>query len=157
MPSRLDELKQAFQFFDSDSDGHITVKELSQALTSLGKTTSLADAEKIVKKLDLDHNGTLDFTEFLTLMTSNESCNKKMTKKEAKMSRGPLHEQFERQLKKMFAGINEQHGDMEDKDFLDYDEFHEFMKQFNVELTELEMYDMFKRNCWNTCHSFLNS
>lgn len=62
------ELKEAFQIFDKDNDGFITIKELATVMRSLGQNPTDAELQEILKEYDRDDSGTIDFKEFLALM-----------------------------------------------------------------------------------------
>lgn len=66
-------LKQAFRVFDKDNDGFITVKELQSVLLSLGlqEGRSLIKCQQMIKGVDVDGNGKVDFQEFKKLMSSD--------------------------------------------------------------------------------------
>ncbi|KIY94967.1 hypothetical protein MNEG_12994 [Monoraphidium neglectum] len=52
----------AFKYFDLDGDGHITRAELEQVLASKG---DLGDAADIIKAVDQDGDGTVDYAEVM--------------------------------------------------------------------------------------------
>merc|ERR1711998_404351 len=54
---QLDEIREAFTLFDSDASGAIDVRELKAAMRALGFD------------IDNDGNGTIEFAEFLGMMT----------------------------------------------------------------------------------------
>ena len=159
MPTKIEELKEAFRFFDEDSDGEVNAQELADAMNLIGANVTIEDTAQIILYLDKNSNGTLDFAEFITLMEKKEAeqeeekkdqekqkkggkTKNKLQKKSKRalkeeLSFGPMHKEFEQQLRNMFSQTH-------NKDFLDYDEFSDFMKKFNKDLTELELYDMFK-------------
>ncbi len=56
------ELHAAFSAFDADGSGTISLRELRQAMHTLG--ASEADAEAMLEALDRDHDGTISFDEF---------------------------------------------------------------------------------------------
>ena len=62
------EFKEAFTLFDKDGDGTISTKELETVMTSLGQKPTLAELEMMIKEVDVDGNGEIDFGEFLTMM-----------------------------------------------------------------------------------------
>ena len=51
-----------------DGGGSITSDELGDVMRSLGQKPSLAEVEMMVKEIDADGNGEIDFPEFLTMM-----------------------------------------------------------------------------------------
>jgi Ca2+-binding EF-hand superfamily protein len=68
-------LKEAFEVFDKDKDGFISVEELALVLSSLG----LRDGNKIneeciemISKVDVDGDGMVNFNEFKKMMMNKE-------------------------------------------------------------------------------------
>lgn len=57
----LQEFKEAFALFDQDGDGTITIKELGMVMRSLGQNPSLSDLKEMIREVDADGNGTIDF------------------------------------------------------------------------------------------------
>jgi len=55
-------------FFLRDGDGTITTEELGTVMRSLGQPTKESDLKSMIKEVDADGSGTLDFAEFLTMM-----------------------------------------------------------------------------------------
>lgn len=62
------EFKEAFAIFDKDGDGSITCSELGMVMKSLGQKPTEAELLAMVKEVDADQNGEIDFPEFLTMM-----------------------------------------------------------------------------------------
>ena len=67
---KIAEFQCAFELFDKDHDGFITTKELATVIADLGQTPSQNDLNEMIKEVDLDGNGSIDFNEFLELMAS---------------------------------------------------------------------------------------
>ena len=65
---QIEELQAAFQIFDKDSDGVITIQELEEVVRSLGQVTRPEDVKEMISQLDADNSGTVDFHEFLMMM-----------------------------------------------------------------------------------------
>lgn len=57
--------------FDADGNGHVTVAELSTVLKELGEPTPAYKIRDMIKEVDLDENGTVEFDEFLAV---SEAC-----------------------------------------------------------------------------------
>jgi len=61
---KLERLRAVFMHIDTNRDGTLTLKELNEGLVSAG----VADASALpdlAKKIDTDHSGSIDYTEFL--------------------------------------------------------------------------------------------
>lgn len=64
----MDSFKKAFRLFDKDGDGHIQTKELRAALRNLGQNPTDLELQDIFNEMDIDRNGTIDFTEFIKML-----------------------------------------------------------------------------------------
>ena len=65
---QIAEFKEAFTLFDKDGDGAITTQELRTVMQSLGQNPTEAELRDMIKEVDQDGSGSIDFPEFLTLM-----------------------------------------------------------------------------------------
>ena len=81
-PQRKDVLA-AFNHFDSDGSGSIDLSELGVAMKSLGFEPRQDDLKAMLGSIDDDENGTINFEEFLDMMTIkiSESAAKKECEK----------------------------------------------------------------------------
>merc|ERR1712178_368259 len=63
-------LAAAFDIFDLDNDGQITQAELKQVLAvdGVSEVVGLESVESIIKELDKDGDGSIDFQEFMAMM-----------------------------------------------------------------------------------------
>merc|ERR1712151_376802 len=66
---QIQEFKEAFALFDKDGDGTITTKELGTVMRSLGQNPTEAELHDMINEVDNDGSGTIDFAEFLSLMS----------------------------------------------------------------------------------------
>lgn len=82
---QLAELKEAFQLFDRDGDGKITVKEFSIVMRALGQIPTEEDIKKYTTSI-IDQDGTISLDNFIITM-ANQVAKRKSTKEE-------LHEAF---------------------------------------------------------------
>merc|ERR1712139_425660 len=63
------EIKEAFDLFDTDGSGNIDVKELTIAMKALGCEPKAGEIEKMIADVDDDASGEIGFPEFLQMMT----------------------------------------------------------------------------------------
>lgn len=63
-------LKEAFDVFDKDKDGLISVEELALVLTSLGlrEGKKIEECKEMIRKVDMDGDGMVNFNEFKRMM-----------------------------------------------------------------------------------------
>jgi len=64
------EIREAFDLFDTDGSGTIDAKELKVAMRALGFEPSKEEIRKLISEIDKDGSGTVDFNEFLAMMTT---------------------------------------------------------------------------------------
>ena len=62
--------------FDRDGDGTVSLKELGEFLRTFGQEPTESELYDMVRDVDTDKNGTIDFDEFLEMMS------KRMTNKD---------------------------------------------------------------------------
>ncbi|KAG6411182.1 hypothetical protein SASPL_129260 [Salvia splendens] len=64
------DLRDAFDVFDGNKDGRITVEELGMVLSSLGfsEGSKIEDCKEMIRKVDVDGDGMVDFEEFKKMM-----------------------------------------------------------------------------------------
>eukprot|EP00468_Gymnochlora_sp_CCMP2014_P000121 CAMPEP_0167744782 /NCGR_PEP_ID=MMETSP0110_2-20121227/2781_1 /TAXON_ID=629695 /ORGANISM="Gymnochlora sp., Strain CCMP2014" /LENGTH=144 /DNA_ID=CAMNT_0007629339 /DNA_START=271 /DNA_END=705 /DNA_ORIENTATION=- len=64
----LDDLRVAFRMFDKNNDGHISVKEMEEVFKTMGLEVSDEEVEKMMSDANVNHEGEMDFPEFVKLM-----------------------------------------------------------------------------------------
>ncbi|GMT32446.1 hypothetical protein PFISCL1PPCAC_23743, partial [Pristionchus fissidentatus] len=68
----LKEYRQLFNMFDTDGSGAIGNEELKQAMISIGMDSNEEEIDKIIKEVDADGNGEIDFDEFCACMKKSQ-------------------------------------------------------------------------------------
>merc|ERR1712144_181182 len=66
--TQLNEVKEAFDLFDTDGSGSIDAKELKVAMRALGFEPK-EEIQKMIQDVDDDGSGTIEFPEFMTMMS----------------------------------------------------------------------------------------
>lgn len=65
----MEELREAFALFDKDNDGCITSKELMTVMNGLRLQITEQEIVDLINNVDVDGSGTVDFNEFLRMMS----------------------------------------------------------------------------------------
>lgn len=65
-----EDMREAFNVFDQNGDGFITVEELRSVLQSLGlkQGRTIEDCKKMINKVDVDGDGRVNYREFKQMM-----------------------------------------------------------------------------------------
>lgn len=63
------ELKEAFRLYDKEGNGYITTAVLREILAALDDKLTPEDLDGIIEEIDEDGSGTIDFDEFMEMMT----------------------------------------------------------------------------------------
>lgn len=69
---KIAEIHDVFNMFDSDKSGDIDISELKAAFALLDPEMVEEEVEELMAELDADGNGTIEFEEFLQMMTKKE-------------------------------------------------------------------------------------
>merc|ERR1712216_877755 len=69
------DLREAFELFDTDGSGAIDIAELNTAMSALGFEPKKGEIDKMVRDMDKDGDATVDLEEFFIMMA--EQMNKK--------------------------------------------------------------------------------
>ncbi|XP_074558769.1 putative calcium-binding protein CML18 [Curcuma longa] len=64
------ELREAFDVYDLDGNGLISAEELHRVLKQLGEKCSVKDCKRMIRSVDVDGDGNVDFEEFKRMMAN---------------------------------------------------------------------------------------
>jgi Ca2+-binding EF-hand superfamily protein len=121
----VNEIKEAFDLFDSDKSGEIDSEELKQALKNLGIDAKNQTLANMMADLDKDGSGKIDFDEFINMMT-------------AKMSDRDTREDLQKVFR-LFLGDDDKSEKIELK------HLKRVARELNENMTEEELDEMIKR------------
>jgi len=65
----MEEMKMAFRAFDTDGDGKVSKEEFRLCMLNFGERFSEDEIEEMVKQADTDDDGSIDFSEFVYMIT----------------------------------------------------------------------------------------
>ncbi|XP_050523873.1 troponin C, isoallergen Bla g 6.0101-like [Daktulosphaira vitifoliae] len=66
------ELKEAFRLYDKEGNGYITTVVLREILKELDDKITNEDLDMMIEEIDSDGSGTVDFDEFMEVMTGGD-------------------------------------------------------------------------------------
>ncbi|XP_045474280.1 troponin C, isoallergen Bla g 6.0101-like [Harmonia axyridis] len=66
------ELKEAFRLYDKEGNGYITTSTLKEILKELDDNLTSDELDMIITEIDTDGSGTVDFDEFMEVMTGGD-------------------------------------------------------------------------------------
>ncbi len=122
-PGEIEDLRESFALFDTDSDGFITTTELGLVMKSLGRVFSPKQLKELVAIADADGNGTIEFQELVDLMEKNT-----------------VKYTFLDEMKKAFC-----HFDKDGNGFISPLELRKAMLRMKIKLSKVEFVLMLKR------------
>ena len=119
---QITEYRSAFSSFDKDNNGEIDVDELRFVFKQLGVFMDDEQLGTLIRQVDTDENGIIDFEEFLTLMQ--------------------LGQEEESEEADMLAAFKE--FDLDGDGFIDKEELKNVMVSLGEEMSEEELRNMMK-------------
>lgn len=66
-----EELREAFRMYDKEGNGYIPTSALREILRALDDKLTNDELEEMISEIDTDNSGTVDFDEFMEMMTGD--------------------------------------------------------------------------------------
>jgi Ca2+-binding EF-hand superfamily protein len=66
-----EELREAFRMYDKEGNGYIKTTELREILRALDDKLTEDELDEMITEIDTDGSGTVDFDEFMEMMTGD--------------------------------------------------------------------------------------
>ena len=66
-------LKAAFSVFDTSGDGFISAEEMRRIMINVGEPVTLDDVEQVIRKVDIDGDGVINYDEFTKVIIEEKS------------------------------------------------------------------------------------
>ncbi|XP_046391181.1 troponin C, isoallergen Bla g 6.0101 [Ischnura elegans] len=66
------ELREAFRLYDKEGNGYITTSVLREILKELDDKITAEELDMMIEEIDSDGSGTVDFEEFMEVMTGGD-------------------------------------------------------------------------------------
>jgi len=151
---QIDEIKEAFNLFDTDQSGSIDYRELKAAMKALGFDVKKDELKKMIADVDADGSGNIEFPEFLDMMTGkmDEKDTREMIDKSFKLFDDDQTGRISfRNLKRVAAELGE---NMSDEDIMEMLAFHD--KDGDGEINSDEFYRIMKKKNANPLESLLD-
>merc|ERR1711968_295748 len=130
---QIEEIREAFNLFDADNSGAIDVRELKAAMRALGFEVKKEELKKMISDIDNDGNGSIEFAEFLQMMTG------KMGEKDSREDIEKVFKLFDDEELQDMINQADRDGDGE----INLDEFYRIMKKKGNFLEDLSSDDDF--------------
>ncbi|TYZ58683.1 hypothetical protein PybrP1_001942 [[Pythium] brassicae (nom. inval.)] len=124
-------VRQQFEHYDADHSGSINAKELLKLLTALGEQLTLQNVQNMIREVDANSNGEVEFDEFLMILKKQKAKNQYTASLELALLFGPKELE---NLKKQFLKL-----DLDGSGFIDEHELQALVKKLGK---KLEGYDL---------------
>ena len=68
---QLSEFRELFNMFDKDNQGMLTLPTLVSVMKTVGQTPTESEMIDLMREMDIDNSGTIDFYEFVNMISHN--------------------------------------------------------------------------------------
>lgn len=127
-------VREQFDHYDGDKSGSISAKELRKIFTSLGEPVSLASVKEMIREVDANGNGEVEFDEFLDILRRQRGKNQYSVSLELAILFGPKELE---NLKRQFIRL-----DLDGSGFIDEHEIQALIKKLGRKVEEFDLEDM---------------
>ncbi|KAJ3414507.1 Centrin-4 [Chytridiales sp. JEL 0842] len=132
-PEQMQEIREAFELFDTDGSGSISNKEWRVAMRSMGFEPTMEESKAMMREMDRDGSGSIDFEEFFGMVSKHQkestssiapttphSTKKKITATHVKKIAGIVGEEFtDEEIREMVEEADrDADGEITEEDFL---------------------------------------
>ncbi|TPX43315.1 hypothetical protein SeMB42_g04776 [Synchytrium endobioticum] len=69
----IEEIRKAFQLFDDDGTGKISLRNLRRVAKEIGEQLDDEELQAMIDEFDLDQDGEINENEFIAIMTENDN------------------------------------------------------------------------------------
>ena len=128
-PEQITAFKNTFDAYDQDNSGTISANELKSCLIKLGKKPNELDIKLWMKKFDSNKDGTIDFAEFLDVM-SKQAKQENIREQMIQKAYENLNDEEIESLKKIFRRY-----DVDGSGTIDNKELNSMIKDLGMTLT----------------------
>ncbi|XP_033727376.1 neo-calmodulin-like [Pecten maximus] len=125
------EIRETFELFDSDQDGKLSTAEIENVLDNLGMSTNKGVIDDVIKRLDADENGTVEYDEFEAFITNSGFLKS-------------LPDETDQDMLAAFQVL-----DADGDGYITKDELTDFMSRFGEKKTEEEIQEIIKESDTN--------
>ena len=77
----IDEYREVYNIYDVEQEGAISDKQITEVMRHCGQSPSDEEVAEVVKKIDVDGSGLIEFNEFVILMVI-QSCKESLVEEE---------------------------------------------------------------------------
>ncbi|OWZ09408.1 FK506-binding protein 1 [Phytophthora megakarya] len=135
-PEDLAIAREQFAHYDTDASGSINTTEMHKLFTNLGEQLTLNNVRELIKSVDTDGNGEVDFDEFLHLLRKQQDKNQYSVSLTLALLFGPKELT---KLKQQFMVL-----DLDNSGAIDENELQQFVKKLGRQEEEFDLVAMLR-------------
>lgn len=129
-------VRQQFDHYDVDHSGSISAKELLKLLSTLGEQLTLQNVQDMIREVDANSNGEVEFEEFLMILKKQKAKNQYTASLELAILFGPKELE---NLKRQFIKL-----DLDGSGFIDEHEIQALVKKLGKKVEDYDLKAMLR-------------